>query len=285
MSIKRLIGKLTFATLCLSANLSGIYHNHFVDTFDPSWNLQHSPFFIHAIPKCGTHYIQRIIHLMTPHDIYVGNLTQKHFLEASRNRGVVRTFEPFNKQAEQFARRCYLKMIAMVRDPRDALISHLFYMDALKDRGKNRDFFVIGNGFDDLSLDERITALILGDGETMSYIDFYLARIGWATKTNSLTVRYEDLVGDEEGANQKKIRTIKGIAKHINLDLSEDHLVFIINNMYSRGKKDPEAEGKIYERASSGNWRTFLNETHKALLKAKLGDVLIDLGYENGYDW
>lgn len=284
MSFKAFACSFIFLFASLSSSLSAIYHNQFSDSFDPSWSVKHQPFVLYAIPKCGTHYIQRIIHLMTPHDIHVKRFNSTNYITARREGGVIRSFEPFSQEANKFIQMAYLKMITMVRDPRDALISHLFYMDKLKDQGDQRDFFHIGPNFDALSIDERITTLIMGDGETPSYIDYYLQRIGWALQAKCLVVKYEDLVGNDEYAFLRKVETVQKIARYINLDLSRDHLAFIVDNMYL-SKEPVESDGKVYEKATSGNWRNFLNETHKQLLKDKLGNVLIQLGYEDWNDW
>lgn len=261
-----------------------LYENPFMESFDPAWNKKHSHFFIHSIPKCGTHYIQRIIHLMLPQHISVGNISYPNFQEANANHTILRVNAPFSKEAQQIVYRVNHKCISMVRDPRDALISHLVYMDNLKHQGAHRDFFTVGPGYDDLPLDEKITRLINGGNGTQSYIDFYMHRIGWSFAPSSLMVRYEDLIGDDEVAQYNKMSTILKIAEFIDLDLPSDHLCFVFENMYVK-KNDVEKEGKVYERASSGNWKDFLNEHHKSFLKQKIGHVLIMLGYEEDDNW
>lgn len=275
--------------LALALSVAGgasakVYHNPFMESFDPAWSSEHSNFFIHSIPKCGTHYIQRIIQLMLPQDISLGEVSYKNLQAVNDKGAILRSHGPFSLAGQEIAYRANFKCVSMVRDPRDALISHLVYMDTFDHHVARRDFFVVGPGYDDLSLDDKITTLINGGNGTQSYIDYFVARIGWSLTPTSFMVRYEDLIGDDEVAQYNKMNTILNLAAFMGLDLSIDHLSFVIENMYVK-RKDIEKEGIVYERASSGNWKEFLNEDHKRLLKDKIGQILIMLGYERDYNW
>jgi hypothetical protein len=277
------------AVLALALSVAGdakalLYENSFKESFDPAWSSEHSNFFIHSIPKCGTHYIQRIIHLMFPEDIAPGQLSPANIQEAAAKGRIVRAHCPFSKEVQEITNRLNYKCVSMVRDPRDALISLLVYMDSLQEQGPQRDFFHVGQSYDDLSLDDKITRLIKGGNGTQSYIDYYMERIQWSFAPNSLMVRYEDLIGDDDIAECNKMNTILQIAEFTGLDISTDHLCYVLENMYVK-RKDVEKEGKVYERASSGNWKEFLNEKHKRLLKKKIGHILIQLGYEEDDNW
>jgi len=47
---------------------------------------------------------------------------------------------------------------------------------------------------------------------------------------------------------------------------------------------DP-SRSHTYHKGMSGGWRKTLTEEHKKEIKAIAGDLLIDLGYENDFDW
>jgi len=265
--------------------------NNFEMAFIKSaWQVDHDLFAVHVIPKCGTHFIQRTLQLMTGQLTVNRNLSAGKLAEACNDNKILRTFQPYNKQLSQFLKSYDHKFIAVIRDPRDALISHVFYMRNFpqNEEGDNtkRDFFVVGSNFDNLTLDEQISSLINGKNGCMSYIDFYKERIGWALNPSHLTVKYEDLLSREGGGNNKVQRaTVKEIAAFINLSLSAEQLENVLANMYKDFGENQLEDGRVFERATTGNWRTFLNEEHKEAIKKKIGKEMIKLGYVKDTKW
>jgi hypothetical protein len=254
-----------------------------------AWEVNHDLFIIHAIPKCGTHYIQRTIHLMTNQVIINRNINIPKLEEACLNNQILRSFQPYHTDLFNTLKDANHKVISMIRDPRDALISHVFYMRNFpkNPNGDNnkRDFFTVGPDFDNLSLEDQITALIVGNEHAQSYIDFYKQRIGWALNPKVLTIKYEDLLGKAGGGNEKiKRAKVLEMAHFIRLNLNDEQFEKVIEQMYVDFGND-NADGKVFERSTTGNWRTFLNHEHVKLLKKKLGKELISLGYEKDYKW
>ena len=111
-----------------------------------------------------------------------------------------------------------------------------------------------------------------------------------------LVIKYEELVGSSGGCDDTvKINAIKRIAKHLCIHLTREHLAYVFDNLYYN--KIPYAgahvpvdgldimDGKVYKRASTGQWSKFLNEENKQLLKDAIGDDLIRLGYEQDLNW
>lgn len=266
--------------------------DHFSDyppNWDPSsWSVRHDLFLLHAIPKCGTHYIERIIRLITNKDVCCQNISHSNLRRAYRKKFIIRTFEPYSLEAMQLIEKNRHRLIALIRDPRDALISHVFYMRTYADDPNskfNRDFFTVGANFDLLTLEKQIKSLIVGDRYAPSYIQFYKERMGWALQKNTLVVKFEDLVEDPIYNNKNaQEATILKIAQYLHLYITVDHLEYVLENMFVK-RKDREENGKLFHRSSVGNWRTFLNEEHKALLKNLIGKELIQLGYEKDLDW
>lgn len=258
--------------------------------FDRSaWQVDHDLFVIHAIPKCGTHYIQRTIHLMTNQTIINRNINQAKLAEACASNQILRSFQPYHSDLTKILKETHHKAIAMVRDPRDALISHVFYM---RDFPKNpngdntkRDFFTVGADFDELSLEQQITSLIVGDEHAQSYIDFYKERTGWALNSKILTIKYEDLLGTAGGGDDaiKRAKVIE-LAHFIHLDLTNEQLENVLDKMYV-DYGDINADGKVFERSTTGNWRTFLTPKQKSLIKKRIGKELIRLGYAEDNNW
>lgn len=259
-------------------------------TFDKSaWQVDHDLFIIHAIPKCGTHFIQRTIHLMTNQTIINRIINVAKLTEACANNQILRSFQPYSVDLVKILKENKHKAIAMVRDPRDALISHLFYMRNYPKNpdgdNRKRDFFTVGPDFDNLTLEQQITSLIVGDEHAPSYIDFYKQRIGWALNPRILTIKYEDLLGTAGGGDDAiKRAKVMEIAGFIRLNLSNEQLEKVMNQMYVDHGED-NVDGKVFERSTTGNWRKFLTAKHKRLIKKRIGDELIRLGYAENNNW
>lgn len=266
---------LVFYTTALQANVKGIYA---VETEVPS----HDKFIVHAIPKCGTHYIERTISLLVDKKIINCFLSQEAL---GRQDVIIRTFSPFHLDKLNMLKNNKIKIVAMYRDPRDALISMLFYMRTFKGQGTKRDFFTVSQNFDQLTFDQQLTALIIGTNDMKSYLKFYASRIPWVTSPYSLAIRFEDLVGDEGGGSDSlKEEAIVKIANYINMELSQEKLKYVFENMYMK-KDDKVEQNKTFVRASIGNWKTFFKPQHIQLFKERFGGQLIQLGYEKDYNW
>lgn len=245
-----------------------------------SGRVTHDPFVIHAIPKCGTHYIERVIALLVEKSVFNRELSDESLSVSENTNRILRIFSIYEHSAMSLLINREYKVIAMHRDPRDALISLLFYMRSYAGKGKKRDFFTVGENFDSLSFDDQLSALILGSNGTESYTKLYKSRIKWTLNSWSLPVKYEDLIGDDD----QKVRTIYEIADYIGMELTPEKLQYVLDNMYKKDQ-DITQDGKVFTRASSGNWRVFFKPEHKKIFKKKLGDLLIKLGYEKNSHW
>lgn len=249
----------------------------------------HDDFIVHVIPKCGTHFTHRIIELLTDVPMGLSPTSIQGIQQAEANKLPVRIFGPYDPLLEMYLKKKHIKILTVYRDPRDALISHLFYMRSFYQNnpqiGLKRDFFQVSARFDQLTFDEQLTLLITGADDMTSYLDFYISRIKWTFSDLALGLKYEELVGSQGGGSDKKrAAAITNLANYINFTLSQEKLDYILANMYVK-KEDVEQEDKTFVRASIGNWNTFFNENHKKLFKKRAGKLLVQLGYEKNDKW
>jgi hypothetical protein len=94
----------------------------------------------------------------------------------------------------------------------------------------------------------------------------------------ALTVRFEDLVGSNGGGDDaKQLATVKAIAKHASIELSEERAQEIASNLF--GNKGTFRKGQI------GAWKEEFTAEHKDLFKQYGGELLIKLGYEKDLNW
>ncbi len=242
----------------------------------------HDEFLIHGTPKTGTHFIRKVIFLMTGEQVRLGspNPAFIHQIDQlKKNNAIIMITPPFESYIERFILENNYKVIAYTRDSRDALLSNVFYMRNYPTKTKLRDYFHVGENFDDLSLEQQITSMIRGDEHSESYILIFKERVGWALNKNHLMIKYEELINE----THRKEAVLK-IADFIHLDLSKEKLDQTLQKMY-QDYGENSAESKTYKRSSSGNWRKFLNEEQKLLIKQLIGWEIKELGYEENDDW
>lgn len=268
-------------------------------------NVKHDPFVINAIPKCGTHLIGNCISLMLNKTVdegydyvseknYTPEKAKKYlaFLKSLKTSPIIhKTHMPFFPAIEKTLRKSGLKSVFIIRDPRDAIVSLLFYMEAKFKNSKNRnrrDFMTIDSDiYDKLSLDEKITALMTGSCCT-NYLELYLKPfVGWAHTDCSFVVKFEDLIGVKGGGTyEKQLNVINEIASYLNVQLSPTELAEITEctNMYETPLVQ-NSLGTSYIKGQIGSWDLYFSESNKKLFKKLLGKQLIELGYEMNNNW
>jgi len=253
-------------------------------------NAKGDPYVYHVIPKCGTHLIDKLLPAMTDkYRVQFGG-DPKFILniinQAKLNNKTVRLFCPYNHEAKNRLNNNGYKLIAMIRDPRDALVSMLFYMRKQAGLSPFRDFFRVDDNFDRLSIDKQLFSLMTPKKNGMSYLHYYKTRAYWALQAEYLTVKYEELVGSNGGGSDKlQLMTLIDIKDYLNLDISSEKIHEIAADIYKRYGKPITVEDKTFIPGQIGNWKTVLTADHKKLFKKILGQLLIDLGYEKDLNW
>lgn len=162
------------------------------------------------------------------------------------------------------------------RDPRDMLISHLFYATDMHAGHRMRKYYL---GLPDIS--ERLKVAIRG----ISEVGYYLADIrtryerylGWLGQTEMMSIRFEDLINDRS-------KTLAAMIDHFEkrgcpLPVRGEQAVHRLQ------KAIQPARSKTFRKGTSGGWREYFTEEHKRLFKEVAGDLLIRLGYESNNDW
>lgn len=261
----------------------------FSSSFTPvvSEEISHDKFVIHAIPKCGTHFIQRVIKLLTDKDINHAKLSFNALNDIEKRHEILRIYQDYDTSSINLLKKNGYKVVAMVRDPRDALISFLYHMRNRKGQGQRRDFFTVSSNFDELTFDEQLMALIKGDYGMLSYLTFYRSRVGWSQDPHCLMIKYEDLVGSKGGGDDAlQAESVVDIANYLNIELTDAKLEWVLNKMYlKKGADIANDDNNVFTRSSTGNWKKFLKKEHRKAFKKAAGNLLIQLGYEKDNNW
>lgn len=256
-------------------------------------NNMYGEIFSITIPKSGSHLINKCISLITNKietplenfKTYKKQPKNCFFWNHSKHDNEISKF--LNKETK----------FLMVRDPRDQIISMIFWIthevkahyqffsDIHKGKKKGTDFLAYYN----LSFDEKILELI-NDGHLIydrvgfSYKpvknikEFYQSYLEWLKDNNICLVKFENLIGKNgEGSQIIQLKEISRIAKHLKIKLSPKQIVHISKKLF--GGTHTFRKGKI------GSWKKYFKPVHKTAFKKVAGQLLIDLGYEKDFNW
>lgn len=163
------------------------------------------------------------------------------------------------------------------RDPRDVVVSHVFYVTDINSRHAHHDYYA-----NELkNFDQRLEVSILGRPkldhpfpDIRSRFDPYLP---WLERTEVLTLRYEDLLQDARGQLARIF----------------DHAVS--GGFMYRGERAAAiealsrsiqpVESPTFRSGKAGGWRQHFTSVHKQVFKNTAGDLLTRLGYEQNQNW
>ncbi len=244
--------------------------------------------FSNGIPKAGTHLLRRVLKLLpsiAPWWSYAidetlpGILKQLHTV---RNGQVVFGHLPWSLSFANALKSEGFRILFMVRDLRDVLVSHAHYVTYTYTAHQFHRYF---KSLD--SDEERLMAAIVGVPEhcypggvlPKAWENQIEQLVPWVDDPGCLTVRFEDLVGSAGGgSDDKQIKTVASIVNHLGIELHEEVVEEIARNAYYTGSR-------TFRRGQIGGWKNHFTEEHKRVFKKTRGDILIKLGYESGYDW
>jgi hypothetical protein len=167
--------------------------------------------------------------------------------------------------------------IFVYRDPRDMIISHVFYATQMHPGHWMRRYYTETLH----TMEERINAAIQGVEEPGSELTpvrrRYESYLGWLEQPEVLSLRFEDLILDRQAALERLLGYLerRGLA----LKTPRPQAVTTLQAAIV-----PKKSG-TFRKGQPGNWREHFTEANKALFKEKAGDLLIRLGYEESSDW
>jgi hypothetical protein len=167
--------------------------------------------------------------------------------------------------------------VFVYRDPRDMIISHVFYATQIQPKHGMRHYYTEVL----TSIEDRINAAILGVDEPGSELSSvrqkYENYLGWLDKPEVLSLRFEDLILNRDATLERLLDYLKvrGYLPKIPYQEAVDRLKQAIV---------PKKSG-TFRKAQPGNWREYFTPANKALFKEVSGDLLVSLGYEASVNW
>jgi hypothetical protein len=231
--------------------------------------------FVDSVPKSGTHLLERALCLhprlyrvLVP-TLHTTNLRERGGLATVLGRvpagGILVSHLDYDPALSKILHDAQVRMLLMVRDPRDVAVSEAHY--ALQPAHWMHERF---RTVEDAQ--ERIRLIITGTGPLASLAERVPEHLGWRD-AGALLVRFEDLVGPEGGGDlDVQLVTLRQIFEHIGVDADDRLVGHVRDRLFS--DRSP-----TFRRGAIGQWRTAFDEDTAELFEREAGQLLPLLGY------
>ena len=162
------------------------------------------------------------------------------------------------------------------RDPRDMLISQVFFATDMHEGHGMHEYYNSLPGFD-----ERLKVAITGidrDGLKMvSVKQRYDGVFQWLEQKNVMCIRFEDLINNRDATLNSMLDEVEKTGYQI--PTPRDKALSILFEAIQPKKSHTFRSGK------TGGWKTYFTDEHKKLFKDVAGDLLVKLDYEENNNW
>lgn len=259
-----------------------------------------------SMPKCGTHLLTRLVSgltgcershvsLATTDVKEADRVLSQHHATATRQSKFLRGHQVYTHEIQQLLERRGFKILLILRDPRDTVVSHAHWVTTDKHGSDaNRRYFASLP-----TIDERIMASICGRpegwnegtpvGDEAAMLKYHGVRetiqqrlhrfMPWAASNSVCTIHFEKLVGSQGGGcDAEQHKEIRRAAQFLGLDIATYDISVVADQLFDRSVK-------TFRKGSIGSWKHSFNSLHKLVFKTIAGRELIELGYEEGFDW
>ncbi len=161
------------------------------------------------------------------------------------------------------------------RDPRDVVVSHVFYVTEMETRHVHHDYYQSLPNFN-----ARLKVSIVGRPDTNIEFSNIAARfapyLGWLDQPSVMKIHFEDLIDD-------RTLTLNRILDHflarVPLQASRRLILEALESSINPSKSPTFRSGK------TGEWKKHFTDENKKIFKDAAGDLLVRLGYEKDNDW
>lgn len=161
------------------------------------------------------------------------------------------------------------------RDPRDVVVSHVFYVTDMEPNHVHHAHYQSLPDFD-----ARLKTSILGISD--SSVEFsnisgrFAPYLGWLDRPEILTLHFEQLILDRTTALN---RIVDHFLARASLAAHREVILEALETSINPKKSPTFRSGK------TGEWKKYFKDEHKAIFKEVAGDLLVKLGYEERNDW
>ncbi len=253
-----------------------------------------------SYPKSGTHLLYQILYsipgLQKWDDIVsvqalcgvmntVSHVRWK--VGAAPDGSIIRSHLMYSDEIRNVLREFNCKVLFIYRDLRDVAVSHARWITK-EERIFLHDIYTDYPGFDE-QLMSSIKGVPIGTpfGSNVSQPDIgtdFSRWQGWVTDPDTYAVKFEDLVGERGGGSEdKRLHIVEQILDHLEINLSSQE----VHKKFASTALNPEESHTFKKggKGSIGGWKATFKEAHKEAFKVLAGQTLIDLGYEQNFNW
>jgi sulfotransferase 6B1 len=246
-----------------------------------------------SFPKSGTHLLDQILlgfSKVAPFSKRLHSFYAEYEGESGRKRAPEQAFAWLDSlqpgdiaSAHLFARPeavekvCARNFVSyfIFRDPRDVVVSHVFYVTDMEARHVHHDYYAALPDFN-----ARLDASILGRPDAGVEFPDIAARfapyLGWLERQEVLSLHFEDLINTRAAA---LTQIMDHLLAHAPLSASREQILDALEGSINPKRSPTFRSGK------TGEWRKHFTPEHKKIFKDVAGDLLIRLGYEKDNDW
>ncbi|MBI5841128.1 MAG: sulfotransferase domain-containing protein [Chloroflexi bacterium] len=251
------------------------------------------PIFGNSKPKSGSHLLLQILNGFTQIMPYMyveaepvrtinkdgGRRTVDHVLEDLRRvpRGVIGWgYVDATPENASFLASSGRVNYFIYRDPRDMLVSQVFFATDMHEEHGMHDYY---NSLPDFGA--RLKVAITGidrDGLYMVNVrQRYEGVFQWLEQKNVMCVRFEDLINNRDATLNAMLDEVEKTGYRIPTP-RQKALSILVNVIQPR-------KSLTFRSGTTGGWKEYFTEECKKLFKDVAGDLLVRLGYEKSNDW
>lgn len=161
------------------------------------------------------------------------------------------------------------------RDPRDVVVSHVFYVTGMEARHVHHKYYASLPDFD-----SRLNVSVLGrPGADVEFPDIagrFAGYLGWLEHAEVLTLHFEDLINDRPAT---LTRILDHFLARVPLRAPRQQVLEALESSINPSRSPTFRSGK------TGEWKKYFTDEHKKLFKNVAGELLIRLGYEKDNHW
>jgi len=177
---------------------------------------------------------------------------------------------PWSAGFERLISEQKMKMILIVRDPRDVVLSHARFLAETE----SHPFYSL---YKNLSEEDRLLTSIRGaqwNGNNLAGIAGRCESVlAWQKCSYVLTVRFEDLVGPQGGGSREaQLSALQQIADHVGIYISPLQLTRIADHSFGGTH--------TFRKGAIGAWKSKFSQGQKALFEQSTGELLSKMGYQ-----
>ncbi len=164
----------------------------------------------------------------------------------------------------------------MYRDPRDMLVSQVFFAtDMHEEHGMHKYYKSLPDFGARLNI--AITGIDQNGLKMVSVKQRYESVFQWLEQKNVMCLRFEDLINNRDATLNAMLNQVEKTGYKIPTP-REKALSTLVDAIQPK-------KSHTFRSGKTGGWREYFTDEHRKLFNDVTGDLIIRLGYEKNNDW